>query len=425
MTTVEHSDQDSSRSSNVTAVAGSAIVAALAGFFLTVVSARGLNLADNAAFLVFWSAFSAITAVLSGIQNETTRAVRRAFIAGTETQERSERRTRLFLLIGMISLAGALLVLALIPAWNAIFGPPVNLFAAVCGLVIVAAAYPVHLATVGSLAGLNSWNLFALLSAAEPTVRLILALIVGFAGTELVGFYFGVTLATLTWVLFGVFPLVRKAWRVDVPLGWRELASRMLQAMAATAFSAVLINGFPILMSLTTDPVVYSSAAPLVTAVSVTRAPLLMPLVAFQSMIITAFVDHPERAGAAMGKLAAAIGMIAVAGGIAAYFLGPWLMRFIYGANYEVGGVTLGLLVLAAACLALLMLGGAIALALDLHRWNMAGWAIAVVIAVLCMLGPWSLPVRTILGLVAGPLCGSAVHYTAIYRTLAVRARVA
>ena len=126
-----------------------------------------------------------------------------------------------------------------------------------------------------------------------------------------------------------------------------------------------------------------------------------------------------------MGKLAAAIGMIAVAGGIAAYFLGPWLMRFIYGANYEVGGVTLGLLVLAAACLALLMLGGAIALALDLHRWNMAGWAIAVVIAVLCMLGPWSLPVRTILGLVAGPLCGSAVHYTAIYRTLAVRARVA
>ncbi|OCA93483.1 hypothetical protein [Actinobaculum suis] len=424
--------------SNVVAVAASAIVSGLAGFFLTVVSARVLSLQDNASFLVFWSAFSAITAVLSGIQNETTRAVRAARHTGNDSVPAgtdhiaphskpatpNRRTTRVFAAIGLIAVLAALVVAALWPAWRAIFGAQAPLELMVPTLMLVAFAYPGQLGTVGALAGQNNWNLFAVLSAAEPTGRLVLAGVAGLAGTGLAGLYVGVTLATLTWAGFGCLQPVRRAWRAEASLDFRQLLSRMAQAMAATAFSAVLINGFPMLMSLTSDAAVYSAAAPLVTAVSVTRAPLLMPLVAFQSMVIAAFVDRPEKAGSALVKLLAGIAGVAAMGGVAAYFLGPWLMRFIYGPDYVVPGLVLGLLVAAAACLALLMLGGAIALALDLHRWNMAGWALAVVISVTLMFMPAALEIRTISALMIGPLCGSAVHLSAIYRALQARARV-
>lgn len=55
---------------------------ALSGFFITVVSARSLSPTDNTLFLTFWAALFAIIAIVAGLQNEVTRAVRRDRVEG-------------------------------------------------------------------------------------------------------------------------------------------------------------------------------------------------------------------------------------------------------------------------------------------------------------------------------------------------------
>lgn len=171
-------------------------------------------------------------------------------------------------------------------------------------------------------------------------------------------------------------------------------------------------------MSATTAPDAYRAAAPLVIAVSMTRAPLLMPITAFQSMVIAAFVEHPERAGTALRRLVGAVAAIAAIGGLLAALVGPWLMGLVFGPDYRNTPLILGMLVVAAALLALLVLGGSIALALDAHTVNTIGWYVAVAVSVVVMLLPFDLTTRTIAALALGPLIGSAIHFGFVMRRL-------
>ena len=52
------------------------VVVSLAGYVILLVTARGLSLEDNTAFLTFWSLQFFCFGVLTGLQNEMTRAVR-------------------------------------------------------------------------------------------------------------------------------------------------------------------------------------------------------------------------------------------------------------------------------------------------------------------------------------------------------------
>ena len=91
-------------------------------------------------------------------------------------------------------------------------------------------------------------------------------------------------------------------------------------------------------------------------------------------------------------------------------------MAVIFGSAYANTPLTLGLLVLAAACLALLTLTGAVALAADHHRLNILGWCVALLVCVALMLLPISLDIRTVVSLVAGPLLGSICHILGLVR---------
>ncbi|MCW1073602.1 hypothetical protein OJ930_11540, partial [Streptococcus anginosus] len=79
-------------------------------------------------------------------------------------------------------------------------------------------------------------------------------------------------------------------------------------------------------------------------------------------------------------------------------------MAVIFGPAYANTPLILGFLVLAAACLALLTLTGAVALAADHHRLNILGWCVALVVSVVIMLLPVCLETRTVASLVVGPL---------------------
>jgi len=151
-------------------------------------------------------------------------------------------------------------------------------------------------------------------------------------------------------------------------------------------------------------------------AVTLTRAPLLVPLTAMQGNLIAHFVDQrTERLRALMGPAVAVVGL-GLAGVLVAGLFGPWLLRTAFGPEYRAGGALLALLTTAAVAIALLTLTGAAAVAAALHRAYSLGWVGATLASVLLLLLPLDLQTRTVVALLCGPLVGIAVHLAALAR---------
>lgn len=364
---------------------------------------------DTTAFLTFWSALFAGFGVLTGVSIETTRAVtatRSSGVPGTGPR------------IGIAGVGFGLGFAALLSATAAWWGPAVFKEHGVSPALVVAlgcAGCAVHAAVTGALAGAARWPLYSRLVGGESAVRLVLVLGAVLAGFSLGGWQLGAALAAFTAVGFWLAaPSARDAVavRADVPTG--AFLRRLLSAAVSTGASAVLVIGFPVLMALTTSHRVYEAAYPLLLALTLTRAPLMIPLNAFQGVAVSHFVQNRDRGAAALWPIARLVVPVGVLGAAAAWLVGPWLMRTIWGPDYRVAGLTLGLLTLAATGLAMVTLTGAVCQALGRHGVFVAGWLIAVAVAVAVLLLPWDLATRTAVALLVGPVAGIAVHLSAL-----------
>ena len=149
---------------------------------------------------------------------------------------------------------------------------------------------------------------------------------------------------------------------------------------------------------------------------TLTRAPLLVPLTAMQGNLIAHFVDaHTDRLRALIGP-AALIGGIGAVGVLAAGVVGPWLLRVAFGPQYDAGSALLAWLTAAAVAIAMLTLTGAATVAASLHRAYSLGWVGATVASGLLLLLPMALQTRTVIALLCGPLVGIGVHLVALAR---------
>jgi O-antigen/teichoic acid export membrane protein len=147
-----------------------------------------------------------------------------------------------------------------------------------------------------------------------------------------------------------------------------------------------------------------------------TRAPLLVPLMAMQGNLIAHFVDERTdrlRALIAPAVIIAGIGAIGV---VAAGIVGPWLLRVGFGAQYNASGELLAWLTAAAVAIAMLTLTGAAAVAAALHSAYSLGWVGATAASGLLLLLPLPLETRTVVGLLCGPVVGIGVHLLALAR---------
>ncbi len=194
----------------------------------------------------------------------------------------------------------------------------------------------------------------------------------------------------------------------------RRAVSRAVQAMVAAAGSAVLVVGFPTLLRLSASAGEWATAAPLVLAISLTRAPLLMPLNAYQGVAIAFFLDPRRSRAAALGRIVAVIVGFGVVGAALAWLVGPWLMALFFGAAYRVSGMLLGSLMLDAVALAVVTMTGACVLALGRHRAYAIGWIVAALASAVLVLAPMPLDARAVLALGVSPLLGAAIHLVAL-----------
>jgi hypothetical protein len=386
-------------------VLGAALVSGVSGYVALILAARTLTAADSAHFLVFWGVVFAMYGVLTGVTTEATRAVSATGHDGTSG-------TRLvpvavgfgLVLVAVVGLSGLLWAAPVFgPHWGSLLG------ATVVGTTL----FSVHVAVAGVATGRGAWSGYSLLVAGETATRLVLFVVVAALAAGVAGFAFASAVASGFWIAATLASRrYRHLWTQRVDLEVSGLLRRLVASCAAAGVSALLLVGFPVLLRVTTPDDVFAGAAPIVLAVSLCRAPLLVPLGAYQNVVVARVAVQGVRA---LVPVLAGIVALTLAGALAAWPVGPWAMRVVNPA-FHVDGPVFGGLVLGAGLVAVLTVTGAAAVALDHHTVYLAGWIAATVATVATLLLPGGLEQRVITSLLVGPAIGVVVHLVGGHR---------
>jgi len=274
-------------------------------------------------------------------------------------------------------------------------------------MVVGVGLFVVHATLGGAAAGSAEWGSYSLLVGLESVMRLALCAVAVALGSQVLGLAWAVAGACGTWLLLSVASSrQRRLWRVRAEITPSGHLRRLVAACTASGVSALLLVGYPVLLRATTSDDVFADAAPIVLAVSLCRAPLLVPLGAYQNVVVTRVVTHGVRA---LVPIVVALGGLTLVGSVLAWPVGPWVLRLV-NPGYHVDGPVFAALVLAAGLVALLTVTGAAAVALDHHTAYLAGWLVATLVAVAVLLTPWSLETRVVVSLLLGPVAGVVVH---------------
>lgn len=392
------------RPSSAAHLAGASVIAGLSGLAVTWAVARVSGPEAYAVFAVFWSAMYLVIGCLAGVQQEVTRSVA-VSATGAHSSRTSGWRFATGVSIGIVGLVAASL-----PLWaSSSFGNP---YIPLAFPLLLGVGVFVFMATVsGSLAGSGSWAGVSFIIGMDGVLRLV---------TVAIALLLTADPVILAWMVVAPLPLTlgtaivlfRRPLKQAIVLadGYRTLLWNIVRTMTAAAGSAILITGFPLLLALVSDRSQQNELAPLILAITLTRAPLLMPLSAFQGFLVVQFAKKPDEQWRFLLRLMAGLAVFGILAAVLAWLIGPAILEFFFGSAYVLGGELLALLVAAAAAIACLYITGPAVLASGAHAGYALGWIGAVVCALLVMGIPGSLIERAVLALTLGPMVGVVLH---------------
>ena len=108
----------------------------------------------------------------------------------------------------------------------------------------------------------------------------------------MVGYLWATVAGAVAWlIMLIVSPATRAAARLLTPGGTATFLRGASHSIAAAGASAVLVMGFPVLLKATSGDL-GATGGVVILAVTLTRAPLLVPLTAMQGNLIAHFVDQ-------------------------------------------------------------------------------------------------------------------------------------
>ncbi|WKK60755.1 hypothetical protein QYQ98_06820 [Corynebacterium sp. P3-F1] len=393
------------------------LFAALSGFVVLWVASWTLDAETQMPlFQAYWSLFFASAGFIDGITQETTRAVAAARQEGVRGTANPWR----------LAGAGAAVVAVLTAALGALtmahFVPPTPQLATSL-LVFGLASYVFQAVLSGILSGSGLWNQYAGLVALDSGIRLIVAGVAWWAGWGLPAFLGITVIGAASWVVvLGASGQARSRIRVALDVDRGMFLRQVLSAVVATGASALLITGFPAMATAAFSSggagAVAGTGATVAAvnqAVLLTRAPVLVPLQRFQSALVVRFVHQRDRIYTSLAVPIGAILSVGAVGFVAAWLIGPWILRAFFPAELFVPGLPLGLLTFASAIMGALIITGTAVLAIEQHSWYVAGWvagaatAFGLLFALPIALGT-GVTATVIVALTAGPLVGAAVH---------------
>jgi O-antigen/teichoic acid export membrane protein len=396
---------------SVARVGAATVATALCGYAVLYLAARDLEPAGFSIFSVFWGAFGLVTGAANGLLQEATREVRSV----GDAEVVSGPRTHPMRVAATVGVVAAIVIAASSPLWSGhVFVQ--SQWLSVALLSVGVAGFCLHATLLGMLAGVGRWTQYGALMVTDAGMRVAVAGATFLIGWGLVGYLWATVAGAVAWlILLIASPSTRAAASLLTSGGTTTFLRGAAHSVAAAGASAILVMGFPVLLKATSGDL-GATGGVVILAVTLTRAPLLVPLTAMQGNLIAHFVDQRSerlRALVAPAVFVAALGAVGV---VLAGVFGPWLLRVAFGEEYRAGGALLAWLTTAAIVMALLTLTGAAAVAAALHRAYAAGWISATVASMLLLLLPLGLETRTVIALLCGPLVGIAVHLGALAR---------
>jgi len=399
--------------SSVVRVGAATAVSAVCGYAVLYLAARVLDPEGFSVFGVFWGAFGLVSGAAFGLLQQGTREIRIA--AQHDDNGPVAHPMRIAAAVGVIA-AGMIAATAL---W---WSPHVFVEQRMLSVVLLSvglAGFCMHATLLGVLAGSDRWGQYGTLMVSDAVIRVVIAAATAVAGWGLGGFLWATVGGAVAWLaLLALSPATRAAARLVARADTGDYLRGTAHAVAAAGASAVLVMGFPVLLKATSSDL-GATGGVVILAVTLTRAPLLVPLTAMQGNLIAYFVDQHRHWLGALARAVLALVVIGAVGVALAGWAGPWLLRTGFGADYQASGALLAWLTAGAVAIAVLTVTGAATVAAAMHRAYSLGWVGATVAAAALLTLPVALETRTIIALVCGPLVGITVHMCA----LAVRGR--
>ena len=399
---------------SVARVGTATALTALCGYAVIYLAARDLAPSGFSVFGVFWGAFGLVTGAANGLLQETTREVRSTRYLDVLPGPGGSRIHPLRV-AAMVGIAAAVVIAGSSLLWSGRVFVEARWLSVVL-LSVGLAGFCLHATLLGMLAGTDQWTHYGALMVTDAVIRVAVAATTFVIGWGLNGFLWATVAGAMAWLIMLVAsPAARATARMLTPGSTATFLKGAAHSITAAGASAILVMGFPVLLKLTSNEL-GAQGGVIILAVTLTRAPLLVPLTAMQGNLIAHFVDERTDRLRALVVPAAIIGGIGAVGVLAAGIVGPWLLQVAFGPQYDASSALLAWLTGAAVAIAMLTLTGAAAVAAALHRAYSLGWVGATVASGLLLLLPLPLETRTVVGLLCGPLVGIAVHLVALGR---------
>lgn len=405
---------------SIVLIGSATVVAGVSGYLVTLAVAQQAGLAAYSVFAVFWAVLYFIVGCLFGLQQEMTRAVlagTRAPVTAVPAQSRVPVPRFVLLAAGLVGV----LIAVSFPLW-AIPAFGAEQLGLVVPLAVGAVSCVVVASLSGVLSGLGLWADLALVMGLDGALRLAAVLTVLALHEDQ---------TWLAWAVIVPFPVTvcialtvarsRLARARYVDGTYRGLLWNSSRTMLAAAAMAVMVTGFPALLALFADGVDREYFGALILAVTLLRAPLLVPLTAFQSYLLFFFASREANIIRALVSFLALVAIgTTVFAGVTALF-GEQVFVWLFGDTVRQVSDLLVPLVCASGMIAGLFVTGPAVLSRNDHAAYMTGWVVAAVVATGLVLMPWAIGDRVVAALVIGPAAGLVIHIASVARGAAQR----
>ncbi len=385
-------------------------VAGALGYLVQLIAPGLLGQSAYVAFSVTWSTIYLSVSAMSGVQQEVARAARASTDHAPNTVLRRFTIGACVVVLLVSVILGFWLSTGIVPA------PSADL-ASVIGIGLV--GYLLTAVLSGVLYGLHRWRAVALITVLDAVLRALL-LGIGFlmhlpAIWLAAGIAFPFGLAFLgSWIILRRRVVGRFA--LDVDIG--SLSRNVVSTVGSAVCSGAMISGLPLLLGITSSTESADVLGAVILAITLSRAPIVVPVVALQSYLISAvFRDReavqPRRL---LGLLVAGFGIMSALAG-AAYFVGPPLVLLVSNARFVIDAWLIAIIVFSAGLVAMMCVTGPALVAARRHDANVAGWAVAAGLTIVCLLLPVGFASRVALALTLPAALGLLMHVLVLLRS--------
>jgi hypothetical protein len=382
----------------------STVIAGVVGYVIQIAAPALLpSRSAYVSFSVFWSTLYLWVSALSGIQQEVSRATLR-----TASVPKRASPLRLFAVVGVLVVCALVLVFAMSLGDRLI---PGGMWWLAGALSLGVAGYILTATLGGVLYGLRLWRAVAFTTIVDALVRALLvvpglAVHVGTGWLAIMVAAPFVVAFTLTWLTFRR----RVVGSFELDVGLRTLVTNATSTVVAATASGVMISGLPMVIGATSARDSAATTGALLLTITLTRAPIVVPVIALQSFLISAVF----RGGALRRPLvvrvallsAAALLVLAAAGGL----LGPMIISFVSAGRFVIGGWIVAVVVVSAGLTAAMCATGPALIAAREHAANLVGWVSAAVLTVIVLMLPLPEDLRVLVALTGPVVVGLAIH---------------